>query len=1169
MSTIEELVEEIITNFFKKPLPKAQHALAAKIIKEIFFDAEDLSFTEWQQRVEQQEQDFSNIPEGRFAYLFLQKIAGESAETHFAKEDIPYYKKGIKQAKIWLAEGDTSVREVTLLLYDRLGTSQGKLGQVEEKIEIYKQGLTHAQAWLDDASVWKQVLNLYVNLGVSQGQLGQVEENIKTHQQGLTHAQAWLDDASVWALALHLYVNLGVSQGQLGQFEQAIEISQQGLTHAQAWLDDASVWESVLRLYDNLAVALFNSGHIAARLPYFPVINYFLWQVDSQNKQIIVKNQKNHFDYLTSPINFTHYFQDFLHPLITQWHNPNKQHRHPLISTHRLLRLSEGFYLINALQQRHSLHYAYLRLVDLSGLESQWQQQIGQPFAACLETAIAPWQELFPNTDFPLHAEFLNGSHAFQLEQLLDNVPWYKRLWYKTPVNILYQVVTQSRELIDKDNAFKIQKQQPWNRMLTETSEALIEWLNFGILQHLPLPTGLADRTSILLGIVFVYGKADPLDNRWISDEKFITDAIKKSQILDWMTGSEKKCLNSWWNHAKSSMVTLQDKLFITILDKEQETEQWQNTENLITDLKLACATIQPFIEPLARLFTALEQTDLTTPIEIILKQGYIKPACHERAITSLICGISQRELVKAISQWLEKPGNTRCFDVSKAIARNKQNFERISHIYPHTWQQTNWDEQVNGWTQVLLQEYLAANEITKLWTLLERSRIAFTSTTSSLNFEYWAEKTGTDLKKAFEEELNFLEQHTTPKPGTPWQPLEIWLHAIEELLPIPPTIAECQAQLTDSALVQLFFDSQDNLLALWLDAHNEIELRTLPKFTLDMSRWHNAIETLGKKGEQITNQLVEDMEATMAELKPYAKILSEWATGLTQITVIFPAPLAQLPWETLPELENILVRDISVATWLRFTKAGNSQSEKPWLVCDPSAAPQCTVKESTWLAKRFNTEIEHPSRFEAIGKFSNAHRIHLTTHGIYDPTDPTASRLSLNAEQGIELPLWMLNVIGTNADLIVLSACESNLTGESTTGILKSVGIGPNLIAAGAKTVVGTLWAYNGLAALCFSYHFYQIAKAEENLPWHIIATKARHAVRNMSHEALENLIAAFNLEDENDPCWTEWVESFYSDSKVRHNIEKDYKPFDRFDLWAGFMVLGQSLNRIKRIKG
>ena len=137
-------------------------------------------------------------------------------------------------------------------------------------------------------------------------------------------------------------------------------------------------------------------------------------------------------------------------------------------------------------------------------------------------------------------------------------------------------------------------------------------------------------------------------------------------------------------------------------------------------------------------------------------------------------------------------------------------------------------------------------------------------------------------------------------------------------------------------------------------------------------------------------------------------------------------------------------------------------------------------------------------------------------------------------------------------SDLLMLSACKSNLSGQDTEGLLTPIGIGPSFAADGAKTVVGTLWACNGFAALCFSYYFYQIAQTHPKMPWHQVAAKARIAVREMRRAEFDTVIEAFQLEDETDKCWEHLAEMFYAESYFN-------QPFQRFDYWAGFTVLGE----------
>ncbi|EDN66262.1 protein conserved in bacteria [Beggiatoa sp. PS] len=229
---------------------------------------------------------------------------------------------------------------------------------------------------------------------------------------------------------------------------------------------------------------------------------------------------------------------------------------------------------------------------------------------------------------------------------------------------------------------------------------------------------------------------------------------------------------------------------------------------------------------------------------------------------------------------------------------------------------------------------------------------------------------------------------------------------------------------------------------------------------------------------------------------------------------------------------------------------------QNTWVICDPSGEKACMVKEGQWVANYFNTQLDAPcpSLFDALHNLAQSRQSHLSVHGQFDRQNPIASFLSLNDDQKQYWPLWTISATRTNADLIMLSACESNLTGPDTQGLLTPIGIGPSLVAAGAKTVVGTLWSCEGIAALCFNYYFYQIATDPNNTnkPWHHIAAEARQKLRNMQRKDLQQIIDECHLADENDLCH-EKAKSFFSKSRFNK-----HKPFYKFEYWAGFVVLG-----------
>ncbi len=224
------------------------------------------------------------------------------------------------------------------------------------------------------------------------------------------------------------------------------------------------------------------------------------------------------------------------------------------------------------------------------------------------------------------------------------------------------------------------------------------------------------------------------------------------------------------------------------------------------------------------------------------------------------------------------------------------------------------------------------------------------------------------------------------------------------------------------------------------------------------------------------------------------------------------------------------------------------------WVVCDPSGERECMVKESHWVAKRFNTEADVPCAWvsDALTHFAASSFAHLSTHGDFARKSPTHSRLSLNKNQALYLPLWTLTAIQTEAELVMLSACESNLTGQDTEELLTPIGIGPTLAAAGAKTVVGTLWSCNGIAAMCFTQHFYQIAQQNPTMPWHQVTAQARQALREMTEQDLTELETKLKSNQTKDLC-DKQIKLRKSDAMFVNE-----KPFEKFSMWAGFVVLG-----------
>ncbi|EDN69338.1 hypothetical protein BGP_0637 [Beggiatoa sp. PS] len=224
------------------------------------------------------------------------------------------------------------------------------------------------------------------------------------------------------------------------------------------------------------------------------------------------------------------------------------------------------------------------------------------------------------------------------------------------------------------------------------------------------------------------------------------------------------------------------------------------------------------------------------------------------------------------------------------------------------------------------------------------------------------------------------------------------------------------------------------------------------------------------------------------------------------------------------------------------------------WIYSDPSGQQHCMVKETQWVANYLNTQSgENVSIFEALQNLAKSQHVHLATHGAFRRDDPIASHLSLDDNQKLYFPLWISAAVRIPADLLVLSACESNLNGRDTKDLLTPIGIGPALAAAGAKTVVGTLWEMSGAACFFFNYHFYQLMDEKPNCPWHQLVTEARKKLQTMSFETAKAILVEIGWDDKEQPCRDD-IDSYITIAENTHS-----PPFEDFWLWAGFSVLGQ----------
>ncbi len=108
----------------------------------------------------------------------------------------------------------------------------------------------------------------------------------------------------------------------------------------------------------------------------------------------------------------------------------------------------------------------------------------------------------------------------------------------------------------------------------------------------------------------------------------------------------------------------------------------------------------------------------------------------------------------------------------------------------------------------------------------------------------------------------------------------------------------------------------------------------------------------------------------------------------------------------------------------------------------------------------------------KAAGGFS---RIHMATHGVFEPDAPLRSGLQLAAEPGADgmLTVDELYTISLDSDLVTLSACETGL-GKIASGD-DVVGLTRGFLFAGSRSIVASLWSVEDRATSELMQAFYE----------------------------------------------------------------------------------------------
>lgn len=237
-------------------------------------------------------------------------------------------------------------------------------------------------------------------------------------------------------------------------------------------------------------------------------------------------------------------------------------------------------------------------------------------------------------------------------------------------------------------------------------------------------------------------------------------------------------------------------------------------------------------------------------------------------------------------------------------------------------------------------------------------------------------------------------------------------------------------------------------------------------------------------------------------------------------LVMVPDGPLALLPFEALIQNGRYLIQEHSVkylpsVSVFDHIKSPHREVSSDILALagsgfeygdtsgDPTtqknfAALPFTLIEVDSIAVHFDTKtvFKNEEVTEATLKsidLKNFKYIHFATHGDINETSPTQSGLILSKKTDVEqlfgedgyLNASEISHLNLNADMVVLSACNTGLgkviTGEGLLGLQRS------FLAAGASSVVSSLWSIYDRSTPLFMANFYTILNEyeEEEIGW------------------------------------------------------------------------------------
>ncbi len=217
---------------------------------------------------------------------------------------------------------------------------------------------------------------------------------------------------------------------------------------------------------------------------------------------------------------------------------------------------------------------------------------------------------------------------------------------------------------------------------------------------------------------------------------------------------------------------------------------------------------------------------------------------------------------------------------------------------------------------------------------------------------------------------------------------------------------------------------------------------------------------------------------------------------GAEHWIIVPQGSLHRLPWAALRGMGRYLIEEHtlsllpSASLGVAVQSLPQSSTHDAFFFGDPDPddeflqlpGAQAEVRAAHQVIGRGPTPFIGPAanKSEFLRGARSARVLHAACHHFFDAQSPLLSFLKLAGEAGHDsLYAFEIAALELSAQLVCLSACESGLSGITTGD--EQIGIVRAFLAAGAKSVVSTLWCIEDLSAAEFFSSFYHGARSED----------------------------------------------------------------------------------------